>query len=49
MVLRNAYRNILTRLRDNRTLLDRIAGALVARQELSGKELRELAARQPAT
>jgi ATP-dependent Zn protease len=49
VVLRNAYRNILTRLRDNRTLLDRIAGALVARQELSGKELRELAARQPAT
>ena len=46
LVLRNAYRSVLTRLRDNRTVLDKIAGALVEKQELSGKELRELASSQ---
>jgi ATP-dependent Zn protease len=45
-VLRNAYRNILTRLRDNRTVLAKIADALVDKQELSGKELRKLASVQ---
>ena len=42
-LLRNGYRNILTRLRDNRELFDRVVAALVERQELSGNELRELA------
>ena len=38
--------SILTRLRDNRMVLDSIAEALVEKQELSGKELRELASSQ---
>jgi ATP-dependent Zn protease len=43
-LLRNGYRNILTRLRDNRELFDRVVAALVEKQELSGAELRSLAA-----
>ena len=47
-LLRNGYRNILTRLRDNRELFDLVVSALVERQELSGNELRELAGVKPA-
>ena len=42
-LLRNGYRNILTRLRDNQDLFDRVVAALMERQELSGNELRQLA------
>ena len=48
-LLRNAYRNILTRLRDNRSLFDRVVAALFDKQELSGDELRQLASASTPT
>lgn len=42
-VMTEAYRSIRTRLQTQRPLLDRVAAALQQRQELSGRELRELA------
>lgn len=43
-LLSQSYRGIVTRLQSRRDLLDRIAEALVQKQELSGDELRRLAA-----
>ncbi len=42
-LLRKSYSAIVARLQSNRSLLDRVADALVAKQELSGADLRHLA------
>jgi hypothetical protein len=41
-LLRKAYASIVARLQSQRPLLDRIAAALISKQELSGAELRRL-------
>jgi hypothetical protein len=46
-LLRKAYSGVVARIQSNRPLLDRIVDALVARQEMSGAELRQMLSSAP--
>lgn len=47
-LLRSSYKNVVVRLRANRTLLEDVARLLVEKQEIGGAELRSLTEAQVA-